>query len=143
MEVVILAVCAVEVRRFLDTLPQPMAVAVGAGRRPLETGRARTTRNKIAIDDAVPFPERLAETIPLHLLSQAVDLSHHLMTQDADETRCQARPVSAPHVQIGTTDVGAVNFHQHILRSHLRQGIFSDLQLCTRGGKYCHFSFHV
>src|SRR2546422_2563570 len=112
MEVVILAVCAVEVRGVLNALPQPIAIAVGTGRRPLQTDRTGTTRNKIAIDDPVPFLERLAETIPLHVLSQTVDLSHHFMAEDTGESGSQARAVSAPHMQVRAADVGAANFHQ-------------------------------
>jgi predicted acyltransferase len=120
MEVVILTVCAAEVRRFLNTLPQPIAVAVGAGRRSLETDSACATRDKIAIDDPVPLPEGLAETIPLHVLSQAVNLSHHLVAEDAGEPRSQTRAVSAPHVQVRAADVSAANFHQNVLWFHFR-----------------------
>lgn len=100
MEVVIFAVCAVEVKRFLDTPPQPITVAVGAGRRPVETGRTGATRNKIAIDDAIPFSERLAGVTPLRLLSQA--------NVDAPSSQEFSRSLGSTHVPVNARQIRAI-----------------------------------
>ena len=113
--------------RSINALPEPIAVAVGAGRRTLKARGARPTGHKIGKDDPVPFGKRLAQAIPLHLLPQAVDFSHHFMTKDTEETGRDGRAMAAPHVQIGAADVGAADFDQEVLRSHLGHGIFSNL----------------
>jgi hypothetical protein len=131
-----------EVRQRIDALSEPIAVTVGAGRGALQAGGTCATGDKIAIDDPVPFLEGMAQAILLYMPPQAEDLSHHLMTEPTEKARRQARAVSAPHVQVRATDVGATDFHQGVLRPDLGQGIFPNLQLRAGGGKNSDFPVH-
>src|SRR5258705_3809645 len=98
MQVIILSIRPPEVGWCVNVLAKPIAITMRTGGRARKTRSAGPTRNKIGIDNTISFRKRLAETIMLHVLAQAIDLAYHLVAENAAKIGRNRRTLATPHV---------------------------------------------